>query len=114
MLDRGLIGAIALVAGLCLFHGGAVAFDDAQYPDFNGKWNRLPFPGAPRTPQPTWDPTKGWGKAQGAPLTPEYAAIFAANEADQALGRHHPRLHLPHRRHAADHDPVPADGGHRA
>jgi hypothetical protein len=86
MLDRGLIGAIALVAALCLFHGGAFAFDDAQYPDFNGKWNRLPFPGAPRTPQPTWDPTKGWGKAQEAPLTPEYAAIFAANEADQKTG----------------------------
>ncbi len=43
-------------------------------------------PGAPRTPQPAWDPSKGWGKAQGAPLTPEYAAIFAANVKDQAEG----------------------------
>jgi hypothetical protein len=86
MLERGLIGAIALVAALCLSHAGAFAFDDAQYPDFNGKWNRASFPGAPRTPQPAYDPTKGWGKAQQAPLTPEYTAIFEANEADQAAG----------------------------
>jgi hypothetical protein len=86
MLDRGLIGAIALVAALCLSGAGAFAFDDAQYPDFNGKWNRAPLPGAPRTPQPAYDPSKGWGKAQQAPLTAEYMAIFEANEADQAAG----------------------------
>jgi hypothetical protein len=86
MLDRGLIGAIALVAALCLSGAGAIAFDDAQYPDFNGKWNRAPLPGAPRTPQPAYDPSKGWGKAQQAPLTAEYMAIFEANEADQAAG----------------------------
>jgi hypothetical protein len=86
MLYRGSIGALALAAALCLSQAGAFAFDDAQYPDFGGKWNRAPTPGAPRTPQPAWDPSKGWGKAQGAPLTPEYAAIFAANEKDQAEG----------------------------
>jgi hypothetical protein len=86
MLDRSLIGAIALVAALCLSNAVAFAFDDAQYPDFNGKWNRAPFPGAPRTPQPAYDPSKGWGKAQQAPLTPEYTAIFEANERDQAAG----------------------------
>jgi hypothetical protein len=86
MLDRGLIGAIALVAALCLSGAGAFAFDDAQYPEFNGKWNRAPLPGAPRTPQPAYDPSKGWGKAQQAPLTAEYMAIFEANEADQAAG----------------------------
>jgi hypothetical protein len=86
MLDRGLIGAIALVVALCVSHAGALAFDDAQYPDFNGKWNRAPLAGAPRTPQPVYDPTKGWGKAQGAPLTAEYSAIFEANVIDQAEG----------------------------
>jgi hypothetical protein len=86
MLDRGAIGAFVLAAALCLSGAGAFAFDDAQYPDFNGKWNRAPTPGAPRTPQPAYDPTKGWGKAQGAPLTPEYTAIFEANEKDQAEG----------------------------
>jgi hypothetical protein len=85
MLDRSLIGAMALVAALCLSQG-AFAFDDAQYPDFNGKWNRAPFAGAPRTPQPVYDPPKGWGKAQEAPLTPEYTAIFEANVIDQAEG----------------------------
>src|SRR4029077_7862162 len=86
MLYRGSIGAIALAAALCAADAGAFAFEDAQYPDFNGKWNRAPFPGAPRTPQPAYDPTKGWGKAQGAPLTAEYNAIFEANLADQAAG----------------------------
>jgi hypothetical protein len=86
MLYRGSIGAIALVAALCIARAGAFAFDDAQYPDFDGKWNRAPFPGAPRTPQPTYDPTKGWARAQQAPLTAEYNAIFEANLADQAAG----------------------------
>jgi len=86
MLHRGSIGAVALLAALCLSAAGAGAFEDSQYPDFNGKWNRAPTPGAPRTPQPVYDPTKGWGKAQGAPLTPEYTAIFEANEKDQAEG----------------------------
>jgi hypothetical protein len=86
MLDRGLIGAMALVVGLCVSGVGAFAFDDAQYPDFNGKWNRAPLAGAPRTPQPVYDPTKGWGKAQQAPLTPEYTTIFEANLIDQAEG----------------------------
>jgi hypothetical protein len=71
---------------LCLPVAAAFAFDDAQYPDFNGKWNRAPLPGAPRTPQPAYDPSKGWGKAQQAPLTPEYTAVFEANEADQSAG----------------------------
>jgi hypothetical protein len=86
MLDRGLIGALALLAALGIAGSGAFAFDDAQYPDFNGKWNRAPTPGAPRTPQPVYDPAKGWGKAQEAPLTAEYTAIFEDNVKDQAEG----------------------------
>jgi hypothetical protein len=86
MLYRGSIGAFALAAALGLSAAGALAFDDAQYPDFNGKWNRAPWPGAPRTPQPAFDPAKGWGKAQGVPLTGEYTAIFEANVKDQSEG----------------------------
>jgi hypothetical protein len=86
MRYRGVTGVAALLAALCLSAAGAGAFEDSQYPDFNGKWNRAPWPNAPRTPQPAYDPSKGWGKAQGAPLTPEYTAIFEANEADQAAG----------------------------
>jgi hypothetical protein len=54
MLDRGSIGALVLAAAPCLSQGRAFAFDDAQYPDFCGKWNRAPTPCAPRTPQPVW------------------------------------------------------------
>ena len=78
--------AALLLAALCVAPVGAYAFDDAQYPAFNGKWNRAPTPNAPRTPQPAYDPSKGWGNGQGAPLTAEYQAIFDANLADQAAG----------------------------
>ena len=74
--------AALLLAVLCVAPVGAYAFDDAQYPAFNGKWNRAPTPNAPRTPQPAYDPSKGWGNGQGAPLTAEYQAIFDANLAD--------------------------------
>jgi hypothetical protein len=86
MLDRSSMGALALLVALCLPGGTARAFDDAQYPDFGGKWDRAPTAGAPRTPQPAYDPAKGWGKAQEAPLTPEYAKILDASLADQAAG----------------------------
>jgi hypothetical protein len=44
-------------------------------------------PGAPRTPQPAYDPAKGWANGQGAPLTPEYQKIFNDNLKEQAAGR---------------------------
>lgn len=83
MLNRSLIGAIAL-AVLCMTVAGARAFDDAKYPDLHGQWNRAPVAGA--TGQPTYDPSKPWGRGQEAPLTPEYQAIFEANLKDQSLG----------------------------
>jgi hypothetical protein len=86
MLNRCSIGAAALVALLSWLPTCAFAFDDAQYPAFGGKWNRAPTPGAPRTPQPAYDPAKGWANGQGAPLTVEYQKIFDANLADQAAG----------------------------
>ena len=36
--------------------------------------------------QPAYDQTKVQGRAQQAPLTPEYQAVFEASLADQALG----------------------------
>jgi hypothetical protein len=51
----------------------APAFDDLQYPDFKGQWNRL---GSPRWLAP----------GQKAPLTAEYQAIFEKNLRDQANG----------------------------
>jgi hypothetical protein len=86
MLSRSSIGAVALASALAFMPTCVLAFDDAQYPAFSGKWNRAPTPGAPRTPQPAYDPAKGWANGQGAPLTAEYQKIFDANLADQAAG----------------------------
>jgi hypothetical protein len=70
------IGAIALAAALLVAAPGAQAFDDAQYPNLKGQWNR--------TGSPRWDPQDRDGER--APLTPEYRAIHAANLADQRAG----------------------------
>jgi len=81
------IAAMALAALLCGSHGGALAFDDALYPNLKGQWTgvRNPPPGAARG-QPAFDPNRAWGTTQGAPLTPEYEALFKANLVDQANG----------------------------
>jgi hypothetical protein len=73
MLQRSLIGAIALVAALCGMIGRAQAFDDSKYPDFKGQWNRV---GAPRWLKP----------GEKAPLTPEYQAYYDAILQDQKEG----------------------------
>ncbi len=85
MLDRGLIGAVALVSALCMINTGARAFDDAKYPDFNGRWNRAPS-GVAGQIQPPFDPSKPSGRGQQVPLTAEYQALFEASLADQAAG----------------------------
>jgi hypothetical protein len=84
MLERRLIGALALMAALGLSVAGALAWDDAKYPDWKGQWRRAPVPGA--VGQPPHDPSKPYGRGQQAPLTPEYQAIFEANLRDQAAG----------------------------
>ena len=57
MLVRGSIGTIATVAALCTTMAGALAFDDAKYPDWKGQWNRAPT-GVAGQPQPPFDPSK--------------------------------------------------------
>ena len=84
MFCRSSIGAIALAASLCMTCVGASAFDETKYPDWKGAWRRVAVPGI--TGQPSYDPTKRGGQAQGAPLTPEYQAIFEANVKDQDAG----------------------------
>src|SRR5262249_41424279 len=81
MLFRGSI-SIA-IAVLLASIAPAQAFDDAKYPDFFGVWRRVNLRVAG---QPSFDPTKPWGRAQQAPLTPEYQAIHEASLADQANG----------------------------
>lgn len=89
MRYRSSIGACALMATLLATIAAAQAFDQTKYPDLRGQWRRGPnadIPGVLRGRFNTFDPTKGWGPAQQAPLTPEYQARFEANLADQAAG----------------------------
>ena len=82
MLFRGSIGTVA-VAALLTSIATAQAFDDAKFPDLSGLWRAVNLrPGG----QPSFDPTKPWGRGQQAPLTPEYQAIHEASLADQANG----------------------------
>jgi hypothetical protein len=79
MLDRSLIGVLALASTLAATMLDARAFDDTKYPDLRGQWRSV---GGPMR----FDTTKPWGPGQQAPLTAEYQAIFDANLADQAAG----------------------------
>jgi hypothetical protein len=77
---------VAFCAALLMSNGGAQAQDVTNYPNLKGQWGRFVVPGLPG--QPTHDQTKGWGKGQQAPLTPEYQAMLEASLADQAKGGH--------------------------
>jgi hypothetical protein len=85
MLYRSLLAALALAA-LSATTAGAQIFDYSKYPDLKGQWNRFIVPGLPGLP--SFDQTKPWGFGQGAPLTPEYAAILKQSIADQENGGH--------------------------
>ncbi len=85
MLYRSLLAAVALAA-LSASTAGAQIFDYSKYPDLKGQWNRFIVPGLPGLP--SFDQTKPWGFGQGAPLTPEYAAILKESIADQENGGH--------------------------
>ena len=78
MLYRSLLGTIALAA-LAVSTAGAEVFDYSKYPDLKGQWHAIGGPGR-------FDMSKPRGPGQQAPLTPEYQAIFEANEQDQAAG----------------------------
>jgi hypothetical protein len=89
MLERGSIGACALAAALLATIAGANAFDESKYPDLKGQWRRGPNASTVvvlRGRGNVFDPSKGWGPEQQAPLTPEYQARFEANLADQEAG----------------------------
>jgi hypothetical protein len=77
---------IALALAIWTAPSSAQVIDLGKYPDFKGQWRRAVVPGA--VGQPPHDPSKPPGRGQGAPLTPEYQAIFEANLADQAAGGH--------------------------
>src|SRR5258708_19994996 len=73
------ISSLALAAAMAMSLAGAQAHDESKYPDWSGQWRR------PAGINNQWDPTKPWGQ-EGAPLTPEYQAIFEANLKDQDEG----------------------------
>jgi hypothetical protein len=66
MLYRSLIGATALAATWMAC--SAQAQDLSKYPDWSGQWKN--------TSGIQWDQTKPLGRAQQAPLTPEYPAAW--------------------------------------
>jgi hypothetical protein len=84
MFYRSLIGALALVATLIGAVGGAQGADDGKYPNLKGQWDTInPRLGGQAI---KFDPTKAWGPAQQAPLTPEYQKVLEGSMADQAKG----------------------------
>jgi hypothetical protein len=76
--------ALALAGALMATMGGARAANDAKYPDWTGQWDTV----SPRLGGQSvkFDPYKAFGKAQEAPLTPEYQKIHEDSMADQAKG----------------------------
>src|SRR2546426_137998 len=76
--------AFALAATLMATTGGAPAAEDTKYPNWKGQWDTInPRLGGQAL---KYDPTKAFGPAQQAPLTPEYQRVLEASMADQALG----------------------------
>jgi hypothetical protein len=76
--------AAALMMMLNVSMGGARAADDPKYPNWKGQWNAInPRFGGQAI---KYDPTKAWGPAQQAPLTPEYQKVLEDSMADQAKG----------------------------
>jgi hypothetical protein len=79
--DRGLILGLVSAAALALGVAGAGAQDMAKYPtNFEGQWVR-------HSSLRTWDPSKPPGAGQQIPLTPEYQAIYQANQKKQIDGQ---------------------------
>jgi hypothetical protein len=76
-----------LMTGVLTTVGGAWAFDETKYPDLKGQWRRTERGDlAGGAGGLRYDPSKPPTLGQGAPLTPEYQAIYEANLADQAEG----------------------------
>ena len=82
MSYRGSVGAFALVILMATIAGAHAA--EMKYPNWKGEWNAInPRLGGQGV---KFDPTKAFGPAQQAPLTPEYQKIHEESMADQALG----------------------------
>jgi hypothetical protein len=82
---RSFIGATALTIA-SLASPAAQAFDESRYPDLKGQWRSTAVPTGLGSSSLQFDPHRPTGRAQQAPLTPEYQAIFEANMAEQSQG----------------------------
>jgi hypothetical protein len=84
MLPGSSTKAFVLGAALMVSIAGAQAADDVKYPNWKGQWDAInPRLGGQGV---KFDPTKAFGPAQLAPLTPEYRQIHQESMADQAEG----------------------------
>jgi hypothetical protein len=84
MFLRSSIGAIALalwIGGGAALAEDASKYDPSRYPDWSGPMRWTTRGGGNR-----YDQYKPPGRAQQAPLTPEYQALFEAGLKDQAEG----------------------------
>jgi hypothetical protein len=80
MQNKTMIGVVALAATLLVPFADARAQDASKYPDWSGQWRRA------EGGQNRFDPSRPPGRAQNAPLTEEYKAVYEAGLADQAAG----------------------------
>jgi len=81
------MSAIAAATVLSLTQGDRLKAQDlSRYPDWSGQWKMTVSPTSQVAFGFNWDPDKGSGLAQQAPLTPEYQARYEANLKDQAAG----------------------------
>jgi hypothetical protein len=86
---RNVIGATAAALALFFTPGDHLKAQGlSKYPDWSGQWKMTVSPTAQVAFGVNWDPDKGSGLAQQAPLTPEYQARYEANLKDQAAGGH--------------------------
>ena len=85
MLNRRSIAMVAVALSSVLMAPiGTARADDAKYPNWKGEWDTFnPGLGGQRL---KYDPTKAFGPAQQAPLTPEYQKVLEESMADQAKG----------------------------
>ena len=85
MCFRSTLSTAALVLALAMTISIANAHDESKYPNWKGQWRVILTPGVGGQ-NVKFDPTKAFGRAQGAPLTPEYQKIHEDSMADQAAG----------------------------
>lgn len=83
MWYRRALAAFTLSAVLMVTVGSAQS-DDKKYPNWKGEWIAM----VPRMKgqQLRFDPSKPYGRGQGAPLTDEYKKAYQESLDDQALG----------------------------